>query len=207
MSASFRPVDPAALAALLAGRIAEHAGIVRVAVDGAPCAGPHEIGAALIEPLRLLSRPAEQIRAETFWHDASLRLEYGREDVDAYLGWLDVDALRREVLAPLGADGSGSYLPSLRDPLTNRTTREPARTAQPGTVVIVSGGLLLGHCLPFDVTIHLAMSAAARARRTPAEQAWTLPAFDRYAAEAAPEAQANVVVRMNDPKHPAIGIN
>ena len=34
------------------------------------------------------------------------------------------DALRREVLDAMGADGSRRWLPSLRDPVSDRATRE-----------------------------------------------------------------------------------
>lgn len=202
MSPAYRPVDPAALPALIAARLASAHGTVRVAVDGPPCARPHEFAASLAEPLRLLGRPSEQVSAETFWRDASLRLEYGREDVESFPTWLDAAALRREVLDPVV--DTATFLPSLRDPSTNRVTREPRRQAPPGTVLVVSGWLLLGRGLPFDVTIHLAVSAAARARRTSADCSWTLPAFDHYDVDVRPSETADVVVRWDDPRHPAI---
>jgi hypothetical protein len=71
-------------------------------------------------------------------------------------------------------------------------------------VVIVSGPLLLGAGLPFDVTVHLHMSAAALRRRTESEQQWTLPAFERYGEEVGPASFADVVVRMDDLRHPAL---
>jgi hypothetical protein len=68
----------------------------------------------------------------------------------------------------------------------------------------VSGAFLLGLGLPFDRVVHLAMSPAARARHTPQAEAWTLPAFDRYDAEVGPAELADVVVRLEDPRRPAI---
>lgn len=176
--------------------------VLRVAVDGPPCAGPDELGAALVAPLQVRGHPSVHIRARSFWRDASLRLEHGREDVDEYPHWLDADALVREVLAPVAA--SGAYLPSLRDPRTNRSTREPARHLGDRGVLIVTGELLLGRGLPFDRVIHLAMSAAARRRHTAPEDAWTLPAFDRYDAAVVPAEHADVVVRIEDPRRPAV---
>jgi hypothetical protein len=207
MSRRYRPIDPATLPDLVAGFLhaAPAPGVaLRAAVDGPECVRPAAFADALVAPLRGLARPAVIIRAETFWRDASLRLEYGREDVDSYLGWLDSAALRREVLDPLGAGGSGRYLPSLRDPATNRATREPARPATAGTIVLVAGELLLGLGLPFDVTIHLAVSPAARWRRTAPAAAWTLEALDRYDAEVRPADIADIAIRYDDPAHPAI---
>jgi len=207
--AAYRPVDPAHLCDLLADRLV-HAPLpgraLRVAVDGPGCASPHSLAESLLVPLRARGRVAVEIAAETFWRDASLRLEYGREDIESFASWLDAAALRREVLDPLGPDGSGRYLPSLRDPATNRATRAPGRRAEPGAIVIVSGELLLGRGLPFDVTIHLAMSPAGRARRTDADLQWTQPAFDRYDADVRPAETADVVIRLDDPRHPAIRV-
>jgi hypothetical protein len=177
---------------------------LRVALDGPPAAGPDELAGALTEPLRARGRPAIHVSARTFWRDASLRLEHGRQDVESYSDWLDAAALRREVLAPLGRGGSGEFVPALRDPVTNRATRESRRTAPSRSVLIVSGELLLGRDLPFDVTIHLAVGAAARARHTAADWAWTLPAFDAYDRVVGPVETADIVVRLDDPRHPAI---
>jgi hypothetical protein len=182
--------------------LAEAAGIVRVAVDGPPCAAPEDFAAALVEPLRALGRPAAHIRGSYFWRDASLRFEHGREDVESYLSWLDADALRREVLD--AAVSAGRYLPSLRDPLSNRSTREEPHAVEPDLVLIVSGSLLLGRGLPFDRTIHMTMSPAARARHTPSDEAWTLPAYDSYDADVCPVEAADVVIKLDDPRHPAI---
>jgi hypothetical protein len=198
-------VTPERLTELLAARIADEPGIVRVAIDGPPCSPAHELAGSLAEPLRVLGRPTHLVRAETFWHDASLRLEYGREDVDSYLTWLDAGSLRREVLD--AAVHTGSILPSLRDPAANRSTHEAARLVTPDAVVIVSGPLLLGLGLPFELTVHLAVSPAARVRRTDSADAWTLPAYDRYDAEVAPSELAYVVVRWDDPVRPAVRMN
>lgn len=207
MTGAYRPVEPARLPDLLAehldgAAIPGHA--LRVAIDGPRCAGPGRLADSLLTPLRALGRAATAIDAESFWRDASLRLEYGRQDVDSFPDWLDAAALRREVLDPLGPVGDGRYLPSLRDPATNRATRAPARHAEPGSIVILSGELLLGRALPFELTIHLAMSPAGRTRRTDAAWQWTLAAFADYDTAVHPVHHADIVIRMDDPKHPAI---
>jgi hypothetical protein len=198
----YLPVSPARLSELLADRVAALPGIVRVGIDGPPCAVPYALAESLVEPLCMRGRPAHLVRAETFWRDASLRLEYGREDVDSYLGWLDAQALRREVLD--AAVTAGTILPSLRDPFTDRSTHAAPQDLAPTAAVIVSGPMLLGLGLPFELMVHLAVSPAARARRTAAEEAWTLPAFDRYDDEVAPAELADIVVRWDDPARPAV---
>jgi len=67
--------------------------------------------------------------------------------------------------------------------------------------------LLLGRDLPFDYTIHLALSSAARRRRMPEEWQWTLPAYDDYATAVDPLRSADVVLSYDDPAHPAIRIS
>lgn len=178
---------------------------VRVALDGASAADPGLLAEALVDPLRVRGLPAVHVPAEGFLRPASVRLEYGRTNPDAfYTGWLDEPGLRREVLDPSASGGSGRILTSLWNAQTDRASRTPYRQLPPRAVVLVSGPLLLGAGLPFDVAVHLRLSAAALARRTPAELAWTLPAYARYADEVQPDAQADVVLLVDDPRHPAV---
>jgi hypothetical protein len=95
-------------------------------------------------------------------------------------------------------------LPSLWDADADRATRAGYVAVPPAGVLLLSGGLLLGAGLPLDLVIHLEMSPAALARRAAAEDRWTLPAYGRYAAEVQPALLADVVVRVDDPRHPAV---
>ncbi|WP_229401954.1 uridine kinase [Micromonospora okii] len=202
-----RPISPERLVTKLTERLAttEAPGRLRVAVDGAPAAAPEALAAALVDPLRALGRPVLHVRAEGFLRPASVRLEHGRNNPDSYYeGWVDEPGLRREVLAPAGPGGSGRVLPSLWDPRTDRASRAAYVTLPPDGIVLVSGTLLLGGGLPVDLAVHLALSPAALARRTDPELHWTLPAFARYAEEVDPAGFADVVVRLDDPRHPAL---
>jgi hypothetical protein len=150
-------------------------------------------------------REVVRVSAGDFLRPASLRLEFGREDPDLYYtDWLDAAGLIREVLAPLEPGGTGRVLPALWDSAVDRAVRADYRTLPAGGVVVVDGAMLLGRGLPFDYVVHLWMSPAALDRRTAAEQRWTLPAYARYAAEAAPTRTADTVVRVDDPRHPAM---
>ncbi|MFD8791634.1 nucleoside/nucleotide kinase family protein, partial [Streptomyces vinaceus] len=176
----------------------------RVGIDGAPAAGTGVLAGHLADALRLRSRPALVVPAEGFLRPASLRFEFGREDVDSYLGgWYDTAALWREVFGPTDPGGTGRVLPDLWDPVTDRATRSPYTELPPGGVVIVHGPLLLGHWFPFDLSVHIRLSPGALARRTEESARWTLPAFARYEAETDPGARADAVVRADDPRHPA----
>jgi hypothetical protein len=202
-----RPITPDLLVTELAERLAEvrPGERLRVAVDGAPAADPDGLADALVAPLRVLGRPVLRIRATDFLRPASLRFEAGRRNPDSfYVGWLDEAGLRREVLDPVGPDGTGRVLPSLWNAETDRASRVDYVSVPSTGVVVVSGALLLGGGLPFDFAVHMQMSPAALARRTADSQAWTLPAFARYAEEVSPAAFADVVVRIDDPRHPAL---
>ncbi|MFE0104366.1 uridine kinase [Streptomyces sp. NPDC059009] len=176
----------------------------RVAFDGAPAARPGELARRVAEALRLRGRSVLVVAAGDFLRPASLRLEHGREDVESYYsGWFDTGALWREVFGPLDPGGSGRVLPDLWDPDADRATRSPYVELPPGGLLLLHGPLLLGHWFPFDLTVHLRLTPGALRRHTDPGEQWTLPAFERYEAEAAPMATADVVVRADDPRRPA----
>ncbi len=201
MSEAWETASPQALVTRTAAWLSASPGIVRVAVDGPVSFDPAGFADGLVEPLRVLGRPVVHLHSSSFWRDASLRLELGREDWESYLSWLDATALQREVLE--AAVIRGTYLPSLRDPASNRSTREPVRTLTPQTVLLVSGEFLLGQGLPFDRGVYLETSTAARARRTPDDLAWTLPAYDAYERNVRPAEQADVVIKL-ERRHPVV---
>jgi hypothetical protein len=204
---SVRAVSPERLVDELVSRIAALPGHpwLRVGVDGAPGAGPDQLADALVDPLRVLGRFTVRVCTGDFLRPASIRLELGRRNPDSfYERWYDLSALQREVLDPLRDNGSGRILPTFWDPGTDRSTRAAYRTVAPGGILLLSGPLLLGAGLDLDFTIHCGQSAAALARRTPEAERWTLPAYQRYADEVMPEHLADVVLRMDDPRHPAL---
>ncbi|WP_396452370.1 uridine kinase [Actinomadura sp.] len=202
-----RPISPSLVVTELSDRIAGsgRGSWLRVAIDGAPPAAPWDLADALVSPLRALGRDVVRVSARDFLRPASLRFEFGRDDPDVYYDeWLDVNGLVREVLAPLEPSGTGKVLPSLWDAELDRATRARYVPLQPGGVCLLDGSLLLGRGLPFDLTVHLTLSSRALARRTPDDQRWTLPAYARYETEAAPLRSADIVLKMDDPGHPAI---
>jgi len=203
------PLSPDALVARLVAAVldvapAEPGGCTRVLLDGAPPTRPGDLADALVDPLRASGRPVVRVRAGDFLRPASVRLEHGRHDADALLDdWLDEGTVRREVLAPLGPGGSRRYLPTLWDAARDRATRAASAEAAAGTVLLLDGSLLLGRWADVELTVHLAVRHATLARTTGPDDAWTLPAYERYEAEVRPQDVADVVVRVDDPRHPA----
>ncbi len=108
------------------------------------------------------------------------------------------------MLNPLGRGGSGRYLPALWDLATDRAVRARPQVMPDGGVLLVPGSLLQGVGLAFDVIVYLRVAPAARRRLTPPEQAWELPAFDRYDDEVDPTSLADAVVLADHPDRPAL---
>jgi hypothetical protein len=198
-----RPLTPDALVDELATAVAALPGRVRVLVDGAEAARPQDLADALVDPLRVRSRPVVRVSAWDYLRPASVRLERGREDADAfYDDWLDEGALVREVLR--SAADAGLVLPALWDAVADRAHRLDRVALDTAGVVVVDGPLLLGRGLPAELAVHLALSPGALARRTPPERAWTLPAYARYTDEVDPATVADLVVRADHPDRPAL---
>ena len=190
-----RPISLAALVDLVVSRLD---GSRRVAIDGPPPARPDLLASQLVDALNVKGCKAIHVRSADFLRPASTRLELGRTNPDSfYERWVDLGALNREVLAH-----PERVLPTFWNPDTDRATRAGYVELGPDGVVVLSGALLLGAGLEFDFTVHLEMSLAALERRL--EDKWTLPAYERYESEVDPSGFADVVVRMNDPNHPAI---
>ena len=171
--------------------------------------GPEEIGtAALADSVaaRLIAagRPAVRVSTRWWWRPASLRLEFGREEIDTLLGgWVDTAALRREIIEPLRA-GSALIVARLRDPATDRSLREQSAAVPSNAVVVLDGPFLAALALDLDGLIHLKVSDAALARRLPAERQWWIPGFDRYRREYRPDDRADVTVSYDHPNAPAM---
>ncbi|MBN9109832.1 MAG: uridine kinase [Pseudonocardia sp.] len=205
MSAAITPTTRDALAARIAGSALERDGRVRLVVDGPPPTDPLGLAELAADVLRGAGRPPLVVDAGDWLRPASVRLEHGRTDPDMYLdGWLDEGALRRELLDPADPAGSGRVLRRFHDAARDRAFRDGYLELTDGAVVLVAGTLLLGRGLPFDVAVHLRMSAAALRRRLPEDLAWTAAAHERYETEWYPGEAADLVVLSDHPERPAI---
>ncbi|MEP6560821.1 MAG: uridine kinase [Nakamurella sp.] len=177
----------------------------RVGFDGPDQVGAGALADAVAERLGELGRAALRASTDWWWRPASLRLELGRTDIDMLLrGWVDSAALRRELLDPLGPDGSGSYLLRLRDPLTDRSVRDERMVASGRAVLLLDGPFLLVDELPLDAVVYLQTSRPTLVRALPADRQWWLAAFDRYGVEERPADNAAAVIAYDHPNAPAL---
>jgi hypothetical protein len=200
------PVTPARLAAELA-RWIDRLDVERprIGFDGPPEIGAGDLADAVAAELRPLGRSAVRVSTSWWWRPASLRLEFGKTDVDMLLGgWIDNAALRREVFEPFGPGGSGRVLRRLRDPVTDRSVRDSPINAGEQDVLLLDGPFLRAGGLPLDAVVHLQVSRATLARSLPPDRQWWSAAFDRYLVEDQPVEQAAVVVAYDHPAAPAV---
>jgi hypothetical protein len=206
----FTPIAPEPLAAQLEELLRRrHPGThpLRVALDAPALVDLGPLVDGLTRRLQRAGVPIVVIASHGYYRDASLRFEYGKTDLESfYSGWLDSAGLQREVLRPLGPDGDGRYLPALRDPVSNRSVRTDRVALDPSGVALVTGELLLGVGLEFDLTVHAWVTRQARRRLIAEDRAWTLPAYDRYDIDVDPTGLADVVLRYDDPARPAIAV-
>ncbi|WP_426562174.1 uridine kinase [Angustibacter sp. McL0619] len=197
-----------ATAAMAAG----HA--VRVGVDGCVPADGTALADLVARRLTADGVATARVRQADFQLPRAQRLEHGARDSDVlWDGWYDDGALRREVLDPLGPGAASTrhpmqWLPTLRDPATDRSTREAPRDCPPGAVLVVDGRFLLRWELAdgFDMVAHLQTSAAAQARRLADddERARAVPSWQRYLDGTDPASRADLVVRFDHPDRPAL---
>ncbi len=202
----FVPVTPTRLEEDLAGWIndleAEHP---LVGFDGPAEIGTAALADAVARRVRTLGRPVVRASTQWWWRPASLRLEFGRTDIDTLLsGWVDTAALHRELFDPLLPGGSGQYLPRLRDPETDRSLREPRVDVAARSVVLLDGPFLQAGGLGLDAVLHVQVTAGTMTRSLPADRQWWLQAFERYRDEHRPADGAAVVVAYDHPLAPAI---
>ncbi|MFC9436616.1 hypothetical protein [Nocardia sp. NPDC057030] len=171
----FVPITQDALIERLVERVRALPGHRVIAIDGADAARPVDLAQRTAAALRDTGRPAEVVSLHDYVRPASLRAEFGRDDLSYRTTWFDYEALRREVIDALHREGR--WLPALWDEPTDRSARATIRPAAPGTVLLVAGPMLLDHHLDFDLTLHLDMSEQALRRTTPPEDHWTIPAL------------------------------
>ena len=88
----------------------------RVGVDGFCAAGKTTIAQILATLLAQAGRPVIRVSSDDFQHPPSIRWQLGRESPEGfYRHAIDFDALRRELLIPLGPGGSRLYRTSTYD--------------------------------------------------------------------------------------------
>ena len=147
VSTWLQPVPPtasaerAALLEHVAGRIlASGSGRLRVAIDGRTAAGKTSFGHELAERLSTAGRPVLRASLDDFKKPWSERHLYDRESGEGYYrNAFDYATVRRLLLEPAAAAGSGDCVLCSIDPLTQIDHSAVIARAAPDAVLIIDG--------------------------------------------------------------------
>ncbi|MBF6332039.1 hypothetical protein [Nocardia transvalensis] len=196
----FTPITTDSLIDTVAARACDLPGRAVVAIDGADAADPVGFAREVADRIHTRGRPGEVISLHDYVRPASLRLEFGRDEMSYRAAWFDYAAVNREVLQSLRTHGR--WLPALWDEHTDRSARAAMISAAANTVLIVAGPMLLGRGLDFDLTVELRLSAAALRRATAPDDAFTVDAVLNHQRGRA--AEADILVSWDHPDRPAM---
>jgi uridine kinase len=113
---------------------------VRVGIDGVDGAGKTVFADELALVLYSFNRPTIRASVDGFHNQRDLRYRLGKESPDGfYLDSYNYDALRAELLDPLGPTGSGRYRTQVFDHVTEMPTSSITEQASPGSVLLLDG--------------------------------------------------------------------
>lgn len=193
---------------------------LRVAIDGPPAAGKTRLGDELGERLQLAGRPVIRTSADRFMFQRAMRY---RQGVDSALGCYEdsfnYEALRRELLDPLGPAGDRVFRDAIYDWDADAEDALAQAVACPDAVLVVDGVFLqrpqLRGCWDFvvyvtaeDETLFARARVRDSRRLTSGDEAQRrfeqryLPAQELYRAQARPVEKADVVVDNDELGHP-----
>ena len=205
----FTPLTPARLADALADWVLDRACQVEppagtvVGFDGLAEIGASELADEVADALRGSGRQIIRASTSWWWRPSALRLELGRQDLDMLLtGWVDSDAIERELVQPVRAGGS-THITRLRDPDTDRSVRQRGRPVSPGAVLLVDGPFLLAADLELDGVVSFSVSRGSLDRALPDDRKWWVGAFARYQDDYAPADRSDVLLSYDHASAPA----
>ena len=113
---------------------------LRIAIDGVDGAGKTRLADELVEPLRNLNRRVIRASVDGFHNPASIRYRQGALSPRGYfLDSFNYEALRTNLLDPLGPGGSCQYRTRIFDHKTDSEKIAPLETAESGDVLLFDG--------------------------------------------------------------------
>ena len=194
----------------------------RIAVDGPDTAGKTTLADELGGALRERGRHVIRASIDGFHRPRAARYARGADSPEGYYAdSFDHDAVRRALLDPLGPGGDRRYRRATFDHRTDRPVDAPVEAAPRSAVLLFDGVFLQRPELRdgFDLCVFVAISHDEVLRRAlerdvpllgPREEVERryrtryIPGQRLYAAQTRPEAEADVVVRNDDPAAPVL---
>jgi uridine kinase len=185
----------------------------RVGIDGHSAAGKTTMADELADTLRgRTTRPVPRVLIDLFKRHVSLRTRYPAGSAENYYFEMsDVDAIRDELLIPLGPGGNRRYRAQIMDFSGCTAVDSGIREAPDDAILIADGGFLQKPALfpHWDLRVYLHIEVADALRRgTIRDQEWTdsaqaaaeryrryyIPGEELYLAEVRPAERADIVI-------------
>lgn len=195
----------------------------RVGIDGHSAAGKTTLADELAGVLRgRTARPVVRVMIDQFKRHVDRRTRFPPGSPESYYHEMfDVDAIRDELLIPLGPGGSRRYRTQIMDVSGRTPVDSGIHEAPDDTILIADGGFPQKPALlPFwDVRVYLHIEVADVLRRgTIRDQAWMesadaaaaryrtyyIPGEELYLAEVRPAERADVLIDNRDFEAPRI---
>ncbi|MER7249592.1 uridine kinase [Kribbella sp. NPDC000426] len=196
---------------------------VRVAIDGCSAAGKTTLADELADVLRgRTSREVIRAGIDYFKRAPELRTAYPIDSPESYyLDMWDYDAVRNQLLLPLGPDGDRRYVVGVRETSARSALDSPVQTAAPDAILLADGAFLQRPELDahWDLRIYLHVSFDTVLHRgTARDQAWMdspaaaehryltryIPGERMYVDQIHPATRAQLVVNNEDPAAPRL---
>ena len=198
---------------------------VRVAIDGCSASGKTTLADELAGAVRERTRRAVvRVGIDYFKRAVALRTAFPRDSPESYyLDSWDNEAIRAELLVPLGPGGSRRYRTAMMDLPAQVPADGPVQVAADDAVLLADGCFLQRPELAahWDLRVWVDVDFADVLRRGIArDQAWMgtaaetearyrtkyIPGERRYVAEARPAEHADVVVDNRDFANPSLTV-
>ncbi|RSM72588.1 uridine kinase [Actinoplanes sp. ATCC 53533] len=195
----------------------------RVGIDGHSAAGKTTLADELAAALRAkTARPVLRVTIDHFKRHVDRRTRYPPGSPESYyFEMFDVDAIRDELLVPLGPGGSRRYRSQIMDFSGLTPIDSGVHVAPDDAILVADGGFLQKPVLSrhWDLRIYLHIELAEVLRRgTIRDQAWMdsaeaaavrystyyIPGEELYLAEIRPAERADIVIDNHDFDAPRI---
>ncbi len=198
---------------------------LRVGIDGVSASGKTVLADELAAVLRKMNREVIRAGMDGFHNPPEIRHRRGSMSVEGYFeDSFDYPAVLKDVLEPLGPEGSLSYLSEIYDHALGTTKQSDSVVASPDAILLFEGVMLFRKELAnhFDYKILVDTSFEVALERAKARDLkhfgnmqtlldkYTrrfIPGQKRYLTECSPAEKANVILANDDPDRPKLKFN
>jgi uridine kinase len=186
---------------------------IRVGIDGFCAAGKTTLANRLADELRAHKQAVIRASGDDFQNPPQVRWRLGDRSPEGFFrDTINFEALRSELLDPLGPNGSLKYRTSIYDVHASRPNVSPQAQAQGAEILLLDGLFLhapaLSGCFDFTIFVDAGYEVCiARARVRQQERSRSAdeiealyreryaPGFQLYVAEVQPQEHASLVFR------------